>query len=486
MIEGIIESLLEEKIGLSAEAVGSEIIAKAIRYRMRCCGLLSEDDKNLSAYLNRLRTSKKEWEKLIEEVVVPETWFLRNKASFSFFGGYVRFEWLPEHKDRMLRILSIPCSTGEEPYSIAMTLMDMGLSEDIIRDRFCIDAVDISKKSLRKAKLGIYGPESFRGEELSFRERYFKRVSGTRVDKNGKKIKSDFKIRSYLRNMVRFMQGNLVNSWALANEKPYNIIFCRNLLIYLSDPAKKQVMRNIDRLLEQNGILFVGHVERPLVCNFPKEIRFVWIRQAGVFACRKAGGRQNQTSDRNKMLLQRSEQTLPVNIPETHQERTDSENKRETIWRQDSWRERRRPLADFGHYGVFPDTGKRKPSASDSGSSPDSGSRSSFSVTGLETLLDSAQRLADQGALNEATEVCERYLNENPFNVQIHFLMGLIWNARGDEDRAEEYFNKTVYLDPNHYEALSHLAFIMENRGDSDKASHLHQRALRIIRKEGG
>ncbi|MDM8550474.1 CheR family methyltransferase [Desulfobacterales bacterium HSG2] len=481
--------MLEEKIGLSAEAVGSETIAKAIRYRMRRRGLLAGGgDRSFSAYLALLRTSEEEMEKLIEEVVVPETWFFRNDASFSFLGGYVRFEWLPEHKDRVLRILSVPCSTGEEPYSIGMTLMDMELPEEISRGRFHIDAVDIREKSLHKARLGIYGPESFRGEDLSFRERYFERVSGVTADKNGKETKNDFKVHGHLRNMVRFMGGNLLDNRILADEKPYDIIFCRNLMIYLSDLAKKKAMKSIDRLLEQNGILFVGHVERPLVCSSAKEIRFAWIRQAGVFACRKAGfNRSTQTGDQDK-LSQKSVQRLPIKVPETHQERVGRGHKAEIIWR-DSHRQHRpqRQPVSFSDSALFPNVGTPKPSSAPVPDSfPGAGSLTSFPGTGLGTLLDTAQRLADQGALNEATEVCEKHLNKNPFNVQTHFLMGLIWNARGDEDRAEEYFNKTVYLDPNHYEALSHLAFIMENRGDYDKAVHLRQRAQRILQKEGG
>lgn len=102
----------------------------------------------------------------------------------------------------------------------------------------------------------------------------------------------------------------------------------------------------------------------------------------------------------------------------------------------------------------------------------------------MEALLDAAQDLANQGRLNEALERCEKYLSEAPFRVQPYFLMGVIHNALGDEDQAEECFNKVVYLDPNHHEALSHLAFIMERRGQQEKALHLRQRAQRILERE--
>ena len=146
-----IEQLLEKKIGLSTDTVGADTVASAVRRRMEECGI---DDS--AAYLEYLNTSTKEWDELLEAVIVPETWFFRNGESFTFLGRYVKSQWMPKNKNDILRALSIPCSTGEEPYSMAMTFMDAGLPND----RFSIDAVDISNKGLRKAEQGVYGQES--------------------------------------------------------------------------------------------------------------------------------------------------------------------------------------------------------------------------------------------------------------------------------------------------------------------------------------
>jgi len=483
MFQTIIESLLEEKIGLSANTVGSETIAKAVHHRMRRCGFLIENAGSFSAYLTHLRSSKEEWDKLVEEVIVPETWFFRNKESFSFLGGYVRFEWLANYKDRVLRVLSIPCSTGEEAYSIAMTLMDMGLPEQIRSSRFHIDAVDISGKSLHKAKAGVYGRESFRGEELSFQDRYFEEASY--AEGGGKENKNRFKIYSSVRNMVRFIKGNLLDNQLLAGEKPYDIIFCRNLLIYLSESAKKRAMDVFVRLLSQNGLLFVGHVERPLVCSSSQKMCFVWIRQSGVFACRRADFNQETDNSRNSVYDQISQnpvrRALTVKVPEISRERETAPSVTET------------DISKSGKSGLYQPAGEKKLARAAAISFPETvapalfegtGSRASFQSSGLETLLDTARQLADQGYLNKALELCGKYLNDDPFHAQAHFLMGLLWNALDDEDRAEEYFNKTIYLDPNHREALSLMAFIMEHRGDHNKAEHLRQRAQRILQKE--
>lgn len=436
MFQSIIASLLEEKIGLSAEAVGADTIAKAVRRRMSECGLSAGDEsEGLSLYLARLRTSEEEWEKLVEALVVPETWFFRNHASFSFLKGYVRFEWMPENKGQVLRVLSIPCSSGEEPYSLAMTFADMGVPEEIAKGRFHIEAADISEKAIQKAKIGIYGRESFRGEDLSFRDRYFERLANT----------DSYKIHTYIKNMVRFTKGNLLDSRLFAGEKPYHIIFCRNLLIYFTRIAKEQSVTTLDRLLARNGILFVGHVERPLISTSDKSLRFVWIRQSGVFACRRAG----QTAYRQNDIPRRQIPGLQPNPASRNTGLAAPESGMPTAG-----------------------TEIRKDSSDPPGFS-------------LDSLLDAAQRLADRGALNESLELCERCLNEDPFHSRAHFLAGLIHNALNNEARAEDYFNKTVYLDPNHYEALSYLVLIAEHRGDPNGAARLRQRAQRILQREG-
>ena len=481
MFQTIIESLLEERIGLSAEAIGSDTITKAIYRRMAACGLSEKDDLGQSAYLASLNTSSEEWEKLVETVVVPETWFFRNTESFSFLGGYVRFEWLPQNLDQVLRVLSIPCSTGEEAYSVAMTLMDMSLSEAVSPDQFRIDAVDISEHSLRKAKAGVYGRESFRGEELSFRERYFEQLADARESDA-----EQFRIRKSVRKMVNFVNGNLLDPQLLAKEtKPYDIIFCRNLFIYLSESARARAIQVIDRLLSPNGLLFVGHVERPLVSGHSKKIPFVWIRQSGVFACRRTGASQISPDPRfrdlwqhpsaspdSKAVLSKTQEIRQP--PDANMPSSPVRHKPEPVYPQNAKPSvTTRPISEISA-ALF-----RKSEFPESFSTNTDSRRSD-----VEALLDAAQDLANQGRLNEALERCEKYLSEAPFRVQPYFLMGVIHNALGDEDQAEECFNKVVYLDPNHHEALSHLAFIMERRGQQEKALHLRQRAQRILERE--
>ncbi len=261
MVQAEIEAMLRQKIGLDANSIGSRTIARAVEQRRVACGL-----SDLLAYFHYLQTSAKELEELIETVVVPETWFFRDKEPFVYLSQYVTSEWLKANFS-ILRVLSIPCSTGEEPYSIAMTLLDSGLNPT----QFCIDAVDISKRALLKAKQAIYSKRAFRGDDrTSEKQRYFDLVADS------------YQVRPFVRNTVKFIRGNLLKPGFLAEGK-YQIIFCRNVLIYLDRDAREQAIQALDRALAPRGILFVGAAETAQIPT----TNYTPIRHPFAFAYRK-------------------------------------------------------------------------------------------------------------------------------------------------------------------------------------------------------
>ena len=175
--------------------------------------------------------------------MVPETWFFRDEETFA---SLVRTTLeLQERTSAALRFLSIPCSTGEEPYSIAMALRDAGIA----RGRFHVDAVDISGRALAQARRGIYGRNSFRSQNLAFRERYFRPVS------------EGYALVDSISSAVSFHQGNVVTGRLPLFNGPYDAIYCRNLLIYLDRPAQARVLQTLSSLLAPDGMLFVGPVE---------------------------------------------------------------------------------------------------------------------------------------------------------------------------------------------------------------------------------
>jgi chemotaxis protein methyltransferase WspC len=409
LVQIAIEALLRQKIGLDVASIGSSAIARAVRQR-----LAATANRDLQTYLNHLHTSPEELQELIELAIVPETWFFRDREPFKFLGSYVISEWLPIHQGGILRVLSVPCSTGEEPYSIAIALMEAGLAAK----NFHIDAVDISKKSLIKAQRAVYSKNSFRGHNLDFREHYFQQVG------------DEFQLCESIRSTVNFLHGNLLD-FTFSVDNNYHVIFCRNLLIYFDNSARKQTMHILDGLLAQKGILFLGHAETGEI--LPD--RFVPVSHSLAFAYRK---------------VEHQPQSKVVEVGlEDH------------LWR----KQITLPQAQVSN-NLMQDVSRYPSHTSDRPTQP--------------SLLETARTLADRGQLDEAATLCEKYLSQNRVSAEAHLLLGEVCQAMGKDEQAEECFNKTIYLEPNNYEALIHLALLKERRGDFSSAEVIRQRIQRL------
>jgi chemotaxis protein methyltransferase WspC len=262
-----IEALLKEAMGLHTASIGSSSVERAVRVRLASCGAATVDE-----YSERLKGSRSELQELIEVVVVPETWFSRYREAFAELTRVAREEWRPARPAAIRRLLSVPCSTGEEPYSMAMAMLDADFSPE----RFVIDAVDISERSLSQARHGVYGKNSFRGSELAFRDRYFEPVpEGHRVNDG-------------VRRAVRFRHGNVLSGDFLARAQHYDAIFCRNLLIYFDEPTQDRTIATLRSMLTDNGLLFVGPAESSTLADHD----MVSAKVPLAFAFRKAPPRE--------------------------------------------------------------------------------------------------------------------------------------------------------------------------------------------------
>jgi chemotaxis protein methyltransferase WspC len=259
----VVERLLAERIGLDPSSVGDQLIARGVHARMTALGLRSKLE-----YERILIDQPAELQALVEEVVVPESWFFRDERPFELLARFVQ-PWIIEPARQPLTALSLPCASGEEPYSIAMTLLEAGLSAD----RFRVEAVDVSSRSIARAIAGVYGPNAFRGSASARRSSYFREQNGA------------FTLDPSVRSTVRFRLGNLLDPTLFADRPPFDVVFCRNVLIYLDDEAKGRAFASLTRLVAVGGLLFLGHADRLEVLeNLP----FEPMADKGCFAYRKA------------------------------------------------------------------------------------------------------------------------------------------------------------------------------------------------------
>jgi len=241
-----IEEHLRQTVGLDVATIGSGSIERTVRRRMRATGFTKPVE-----YLHVLENSPSEWGELLETLIVTETWFFRDPGAFRACAQTAVREWLPVHPSEPLRLLSVPCSSGEEPYSLAMALLDAGMPAD----RFRIEGVDLSARMLARARGGLYEKNAFRGKDLAFRDRYFCRT------------KEGFLLQPAVRDRVALREGNLLSSDFAANDESCDFIFCRNLLIYFDRPTQRRAFEHLSRLLAPGGVLFVGPAEQALALD---------------------------------------------------------------------------------------------------------------------------------------------------------------------------------------------------------------------------
>ena len=249
-------SLLQHATGQNISEAEAE---RAVRERMAQLGVADSGD-----YLRALAAA--ELNALTELVVVPESWLFRDAGAFSAATGFVQRR-LAAQPARPLRILSLPCAGGEEPYSMAMALDMAGVGAASVR----IDAIDLSHQSIARATAGHYTRNAFRGAELAFRDRYFSVRDG------------GYQLCDPIRARVGFRQGNLFGLDAASLAGHYDIVFCRNLLIYFDDAAAHAAAVVLRSLLADDGLLFAGYAEVPALCRHG----FAALRLPGAFALQK-------------------------------------------------------------------------------------------------------------------------------------------------------------------------------------------------------
>jgi chemotaxis protein methyltransferase WspC len=443
-----IEALITGRIGLDPAAVGSSLIPRAVRIRMRELGL-----HDLDAYTALARSSEAELQALIEHVVVSESWFLRDLVPFRNFQAHVRTGWVAKPQRPPLRVLSIPCAGGEEPYSIAIALLEVGLDAQ----RSEIHAVDISAQRLEAARHGVFSSNAFRGGDLAFRDRYF------HPHPHG------FEVNDAVRAPVRFHQGSILDPRLLYDQPAFDGVFCRNLLIYLDDASRAKALRTLDHLLAASGVLIIGHADR--VDNVTGVNLFTQFGEMGAFTYCKvgalaAGGSAVSSAGGAQPWPPRQKATSK--LPE--------------------------PPATAPPQSPASILGSRVATAAEQrlgeGFPVDAllqgpGSVKAHIAAGSEALLEQAAELANRGRPSEAVKVCEQAIRQQGPSAAAFYLMGMIHQSAGNPSWAEECFQKAIYLDPAHDEALLALALSAERHGNVRLSASFRRRAERAILRRG-
>lgn len=209
--------------------------------------LLKNRCETFGAYHRYLSTSPQrdqEWDELASVLSNNETYFFRERAQLDVLATEGVDEAL--RSGGRLRVWSSACSTGEEPYTIAMMLLE---GRRIIPSNITIRASDLSPRALDKAKTGFYRELSFRATPPEMVHKYFK------------PFEQGFFVSDEVKRMVEFFRINLLDARAVAGVGIHDAIFCRNVLIYFDKPTQKRVVEAFAQALRPGGFLFLGHAE---------------------------------------------------------------------------------------------------------------------------------------------------------------------------------------------------------------------------------
>jgi chemotaxis protein methyltransferase WspC len=289
---------------------------------------------------------------------------------------------------------------------MAMALLDAGVPPS----RFRIDAVDVSARVLAHAQRGVYGKGAFRGADLAFRDRHFTPVA------------TGHSIADVVRRQVGFQQGNLFSPAFLPGLHIYDVVFCRNVLIYFDRDTQARAVTVLSRVLASTGLLFVGPSETSVVSD-----RFVPIHAPRAFAFRPA-------------------QAAPKPAP-----RARAATPRPVVH------------TPAPHVRLEAPPPPRKPLSS--------------------VALDEAYELANRGQFIEAADYCRVHIETQGPSAEAYHLLGLVRDATGNVHDAVECYRKALYLNPHHQDTLAHLALLMDAQGQPAEAQVLRARAQRLARK---
>ena len=238
------EKLLESRTGIQLAPQQKVLLQTQIAIRMRELGISSYDQ-----YYEKVKQDNKtgfvEWQVLVDRLVVKETTFFRHRPSIEYVRQYLKNKLQLQQVSNSFDIWSVGCSTGEEPYGLAMVASDC-LHESDQHFYFGVTAVDVSLPALSIARRGVYGRRSLSFLTEVEHENYF------RIYDDGQS-----EVLPHLKKRVCFSQAN-INHLSITPIQKMDVVFCQNVLIYFRRWRRREILNQLVERLKAGGLLVIG------------------------------------------------------------------------------------------------------------------------------------------------------------------------------------------------------------------------------------
>jgi len=312
------------------------------------------------------------------------------------------------------------------------------LAAGVTASQFEVVGIDISADVLVSATQGRYGNNAFRSELTECERRFFGME------------KSDLLVIESVKSFVTFRQHNLVQP--LSDELGlFDIILCRNVLIYLTPTVQQNVLSNLTSQLNPNGVLILTPAESSLMKDSRLSVMKGERREFFSFSPQSV----EPSTKTNFRTVKRASDLIIKTADYSAQKMAECAVRKEIS------------------QTIITSLSSPSPSPSPSRSPSRSPSPS--------PSLDGAEQRANEGKFSEAQKLLIEYLRANPYDIHGQFLMGVVTDAVGDQLAAREQYRRVLYLNPNHFEALSHLALLEQRLGNQRQAQLLTTRARRVF-----
>ncbi|MGP9764380.1 CheR family methyltransferase [Halomonas sp. AOP13-D3-9] len=412
------KTLVHQRCGLHLEGLAEARLFRAVASLQASTGLT-----DTTQLLTKLTSDAALFDQFVSQLTVNETYFCREPDALNWLVS----TYLPERlatQESPLSIFSAGCSSGEEPYSVAMMLLER--FGERAKTLFALTGGDLDHQVLAKARQAVYGGMAFRALSLGFKARYFSPYKGR------------YKLHESLRQWVTFCPFNLLNAEESSPGGPFDVILFRNVSIYFDQPTRRRIHQQLSQLLAPNGILLCGVTE-------------TLGNDLGVFELVEAQG---------VFYFRRAEPPTAVPTVSHHSPLLEQANKA---------------------------TGSIDPGESANISSAElaptaSHAHESETTDCIAQQLHTAHQLLNQNAFDDAASLLEALLKQQPWSIDALVLAGLAARWQQQPHQAYDYFKRAIYVAPECWPAHFYLAELYRQGELPDEPLQRRQRYAAVVR----
>lgn len=466
-----------------------------ILIRIKALHLSPEEYYNLLSSFRK--ESEQEWKNLMILLTNLESYFFRDKEQLNLIRNHVIPELIKELKyKKRLRICSAGCSTGQEPYSLAIILKE--IMPDLTDWNILIWGLDINEKALNLARQGVYSNWSFRKVEEDLKNKYF-------VSRN-----NQYHLNNEIKKMVTFKHINLVKDLDILdnlNLPEMDLILCRNVFIYFEPKAINKVVSKFYQMLRPNGYLITGHAEimGKSIDYFNSKIfpeSIVYQRplkdQKGIIYFTDNKEKNNDLLQKNLQFQFETKVDLTKNLNYNNQEKSLNLTVSNAINNQ-KFAEK---TNSFETVLIKKDIPKETPTKKEENQeyllteAENLFIKKSYNLAlkklqyflGKKTENIKAYELiskiyANEGEYEKAIKYCEKALKIDSFDIIPHYILSEIAQEKNEIEEAKRLLKKIIYLDPNFLPAYLNLSSIYKQQKDFNREAKMTKVALNIINK---